>query len=926
VATKKEQDAFFSGIDAPSAVPSTGDVNALSAELDAILPPVEQPQAPQMAKAPQRQHQGNDLITSGDMPDLNSTGRPFSEAEQPPGALQNALGGVVETGLEGLKTGAASASKGLVGVADLPANMVNLTSHVAGRGNVLPTIGGTEFGQAATASNVPEEDRNFVSDALEKTTEFYGGGAAFAKLFKAASAKNPTNLRSSTGSLVAEQLGKFNAPVERAAAVGAGVAGAGAEYITDSPITKAAFEIGGALVGGGGTAFAQQGGKATARAGKAVQEEVANRDQALKNIQAAREGVPGVEATNDQGIMDLYQGMIRNDHSLEQKYSQYVKESSDVMQSEISELLGTGGRVEEGAMQDFLGRNKAVLVDMVDQRVAQADRIVKEAKSIGGRNVNDVEQSKIVDREVNAAIDDIGNQNKINWDIVGDAGVESLPVQDIRDAAKNIVDDFSKTSRPSKELLSQLETVLGKRVKKTSEGYAVSEEASSGSRFLADEKVSELIKARGKWESLKREAQSGTSGNSEDARTYIQLSESALGALENSTGAGPAYETARAFTRRFKELTTQGRLGSSSRRTAQGDTRVPPEKTGQTLFGGDRAGAAVGAREATELSALQAEARAGQGLPPSSGVEGASSEFLLTQFQRKARDGADAAARWAEDHETAMQSFPEMERAVRDTVKTLAAQEGRLSVLGTEKAALEKDAFFKIADMNSPRAVNHILDSVKPDKTVADLLTRLQTIQTPKGVIVRKLDDPTDALIGFKNGVADYALNSFATPTKGASFSKASKVLNRLKPILNSKAYSTKDREAMSIMLRELEVRAKLMTEGRTGGVPLKNSMFSNLAGRWLGARVMTSFATGAGNIILAGAGARVGGELLSNLSNKAVDDIMAAAMMDKKLMSKLIKLDTSKATARAEASRIVASVNASAAQELEQDQQQEAQ
>jgi len=884
-----------------------------------------QPAQPVGLPQPISEPKVNELIISGDIPridpvtgELGELGaRPFSEAPEPAGALQRALEGIGKTGFQGLATGAAAGARGLVGVADLPANVINLASGLVGGEGVVPVIAGTEFGQAAITSPVPEADRNLVISSLEKATEFYGGGLAFAKIFQAATATNPVTLQSSTGRLASEQLAKFNAPVERAAAAGAGIAGAVAEEVSDSPTVKASFEIGGALLGGGSAAFKQRGGVTAQRAAKAIQEKASFRDQALKSVQDSREGIAGVEAANDQGIMSLYQDIIRTDHSLEQKYAEYVKEASDIMQRELSEILGTGGRVEEGVMQDFIARNKAVLIDMIDQRVAQAENIIRETQSLGGRSINDVEQSKIIDREVNAAIDDIGNQNRILWEAVGDDNITSIPVQGIQEVARGIVEGFTKTSRPSAGLKSQLETVLGKRIIKTKKGFEISDKPHDEAQFLTNETAGEVIKARGTWEALKREAQTGTSGNTEDARSYIILSEAALDTLQNSSGVGAAYDTARDFTRRFKELTTQGRLGSSSRRTAQGDVRVPPERAGQVLFGGERAGAAVGAREVTELTALQTEARQAQALPPSSGVEQASGNFLLTQFQRKSREGAEAAARWAEDHETALKAFPDMKQVVNDAVNTLVSREGRLSVLGSRKAKVEADAFFQVAGMNGKRAISHLLNDPTPTKTINNFLRRLQGGQD--------FSNPSDAMTGFKNSVADFALNSFSTPTKGASFSKASQVLARLKPILNSKAYTRKDRDAISTMLKELETRTKLITE-RGVGVPLKPNMFTNLAGRWIGARILTSFATGAGNIILAGVGAREGGRIFTELSDRAVNDLMSAAMLDKKLLERMLKLDTSKAASRVEAIRIVASVNAAAAQELEQQQQQEPQ
>lgn len=841
-----------------------------------LLAQGQEPVVPAAAPAP------GEIPTVGG-PDIIS--QPRGET---PGGLQNVP--ILGEALSGLASITSSVNRGLVNLADLPANLSNLVLGTAGSDIRAPRIAEIPAVERATRSPIPEEERGFIPRTLELGAEFFGGGAPItqgARLAATAPARAGQQLASvpTTGRFAAQELART--PLATEVKVGFGAATAGELVGDENPLLRLGAEItGGGLVGlssrpGGLVAPAER------RAAAILRSEAADIKKARANLEKEALGLP-VERTDDVGIMRLLQKIMLEDASVEQRFSGAVQESNKVIADEIESILsGQLGANQNVAAQNFLARNKELLLSTIDDRLAQVEQQIIDIGKLGAGTVDDVAISKQLDEAIDVARQDVDEQATALWGLV-DQGDYQINTGPLVDAAREVVAQAGKF----KDIpVKHLEKIIGRKIQLTSDGWVVTTRPTR-IRTYNEEPMQVMTSASSFYKSEARRTAAGKDVNASLNSIWNRLTTASIQAIEATPGAGPAYEAARDFTRKSHDVFTRGRIGATQVKDVTGQT-VTPEETGRTLLGADRFGTAAGARNLAELEALSGSAATRQ----------PSADFLLARFRREAQKGPKQAEQFLEDHQTTLGRFPEVEQTVRQTVRDLNQRAGRQTQLESRKRFIEKDKFLQLADMSTKRAIRAVSNSREPVKVANKLWARIRR-------------DP-DAATGWKRAVADHAIERMFSAGQ-LGFKSVDNVLKELKPLLNSNMYTTAERNSLVRALKTLRRRAELLRE-KPSRVPLRPNILVDLLGRFTGAKIASAATKGGSSIILAGAGARAGRQIFNKIPEAAAREIMIESLFDEKLFKRLLDLDITAAQAPQTLISLIAPVNAELAAELQE-------
>ena len=808
---------------------------------------------------------------------------------------------MLKNGWLGVEFGVAAVNKGLVDLIDLGPNLANTITKAAGLPGEFPTFERTALGRAVTQS-VVDQEKAFVPKAISEGIRFFAGGAGFAALSKLAVQGKQVSGTSSLGTLILDDLSKFSTQTEAGVAGGAATGTVLAEAISDNPLVQLAFGLGGGIGGGVVTSASKAGTSIVEqRAAGIIKERTEDISKIKQGLQDQPELAP-VESANDVGLNLGFNTLLRNDMAFEAKYKNYIQQQQELLLREMEEVLGRAEQgIDEGIYQEYIATKKDLFIASIDARIKQVEEEIAQLESLGGRSINDVDQSIAVEQALARARADISAYSQFLWDQVDGSKIQ-INTSILKNTAEELVSEFSKFNIPSPKLVSTLERISGGKVVQTETGYEIKyDEFRKGQEILVDEDgflvdpasareqgvdvtdmaPRDLEKARSEWESLKRQALAGSTDSSPaDARPYRILSEKALEVLSDSTYVGDtyssAYAVARDFTRKQKQAINDGRLGNVEALSKGGMDRVPPELTGPTLFGQNRFATAAGASEIAKLDSLHKEAARGP-INTTKVIE----EFLMTGFQREMQKSWQDGEKYLVDYETTLRRYPKIEAEAKQALAQLKEAEGIKDGLLSQRKASQKAALYKVIDMNGRQAIRHVLNQGKPKK-FAKRLTEL-------------LHRNPDAKAAFKHDLAGYAIDKMFTGTKKVSFVNAKKVIKELEPLLTSGLYTKQELKHLENALNVIEARASvLQSSAKSGQAIIAPNYFSLLAGRIAEATAISKITAGAGSIVLAGAGARAGQTLASKLSDVAVESLVKEAMLDPTVMKRLIDLDTS--------------------------------
>jgi hypothetical protein len=246
-----------------------------------------------------------------------------------------------------------------------------------------------------------------------------------------------------------------------------------------------------------------------------------------------------------------------------------------------------------------------------------------------------------------------------------------------------------------------------------------------------------------------------------------------------------------------------------------------------------------------------------------------------------------------------------VEAKVRATIADMEANEGRRVLIEHDKAVMEADAYFKIAGMNGRETVTHI----KNDGHSKDLLEN----------ILKKLDGDFGgeklARDGLKRDIADIAIEKMFPPSGNVTYAGSVKILDDLDIFLSSRLYTKAEREVFKQNLKEMKIRVDLLKTKPQGEV-VKSNWMNDMLGRMAGSKIVSMAGLGSGSIILHGRAASLGKQIFSDTPDSLVEKMLVEAMMNQKLMKRLLEVDLTKASSQ-EVISTIAMVNAEYAEEL---------
>jgi hypothetical protein len=342
-----------------------------------------------------------------------------------------------------------------------------------------------------------------------------------------------------------------------------------------------------------------------------------------------------------------------------------------------------------------------------------------------------------------------------------------------------------------------------------------------------------------------------------------------------------AYRTAADFTRRMHEVFDQGLVGRVLTSNTKAGEAVLSEKTLSTLLAGGREAQAAGAREITNIGMMSGQV-GGQSAGQSSLLRSAQ-EYIASKFQRTVKNPEDA-ANFMLENEEAIRRFPQLRKTLTEAMNAIGIQSGKIENLQAGKAAIERSAFTKMAGMNGQKAVSTILKQRDPAQFAKQ--------------VRRLVSRDRDALRGIQRDIADMVLtrslvgvNSIPQLTEEISKRALNRVITQMDPVIKA-FYTPEMRGNLALIQKEVANLAAL--QSRTPRpVKIPRSMIGDLSARMLGAHFGTAVATGGGagtSLLAARAGSEAGRQLIFAIPESATKATLEAAMLDRQLLTKLLK------------------------------------
>lgn len=771
----------------------------------------------------------------------------------------------------------ASFNRGMIGLLDLPLMMLGAGSDLVG-GPEVPSLFDSKFiQQGTTPRNLGPE--GFLFEALEQASEFAGAGfsakGAAQGFIRAPAALTPVG----TTQGILRDVVATPLSLELKAASGGGLASTAVahnEVLSDSaaanllaPIVGGiAFSVPGPLINRTRQALKQK----QTRAGEVLVAAADDPDLAVRNLaEKAITDIGGAAQTNDVGIMTLARSLAKESSVFEGQLDDQFVVTQRLIKEELENLFTPDGRpISSTAAQDFLKRHSDDLLTQLDERMLASLDKVKEIALLKRGKINDLDVSRRAKVELEKALGDIKNQEKVLWANVD----KQVPIATdlVKREALAIVEDATKaTVLPEKTLSS----IIGSRIEKGRDGFFVSNKPVAGG-WEKTETAGTFMELRSNLLiELRNESKDAIA--SKQAPMLSRLQGAAVDAIDQNTLVGldeSAYRLAANFTRRIHETFDQGLVGRILTSNTKGGEAIVSEKTLSTLLASGRETQAAGTRELIAANQLGVE------VGKDSSFLKSAQEYMAAKFQREVKTSEDAAT-YLLDNEAFLKRFPAFRKVIGQALDDIGLEQGKIDLATASKASIEKSIFSKIAGMNGRKAITRILAERNPTQTAQQLKTLLKS-------------NP-EALKGMQRDILDNFLDATFTATRitaksDKAFGKNAldKTFDRLAPLLKT-FYSKENIQSFQLLKREA-INAENLARSRSGNVDLPRGLITDLLARVTGAKLASSLVGSSGSqLIAATAGSKVGRHIVFSIPENATKAVLMEAVLDKRLMSMLL-------------------------------------
>jgi len=442
--------------------------------------------------------------------------------------------------------------------------------------------------------------------------------------------------------------------------------------------------------------------------------------EAKQALEAAARGetvLSIAQKVDDPGLFTLQRSLAAEDNV----FAADVKEGIDFAQAslakEFNDLMNPStGEFNWPAFKELMPKIQDDLTRQVDDRVAAAqDKLA----IINRAYENDpVAASKEFTKVFDEMLADITTQEQRLWGTINDTVL--VPTATLKQDVARILSETTKQTTLPKEII---EEILGRKIKRTSQGWQVVE-GSKGKPtprpsvvLLGEEAPIVLTELRSKLSAMSRNANKATEPALQyDQGVLIKLQQAVLDNLtRGADGVDPAlrevYLDANAFTKKKHDTLTRSPLIPAVR-------KAPQEKKLGKLLGKttkDQEDIAVAASELENVfnvTTVTPEAK-------SAALKNAE-QYLLNKFSKEV-DPEDLATYdlFMANHRDWIRKFPQLGNIIKDAKKKAKAQGVVVQNALKAQEAKRLDEFATIAGANPDTVIKTILNSANPSQTAA---------------------------------------------------------------------------------------------------------------------------------------------------------------------------------------------------------------
>ena len=602
-----------------------------------------------------------------------------------------------------------------------------------------------------------------------------------------------------------------------------------------------------------------------------------NPNKALSRLEerSARSNLTAAQKTDDPMIMELERSLALENHHLAGTYQDRFRQAQLSFKEELDAILLPDGNVDRAALSKFLLSKQKDLINQIDDRMTSAYTNIKNIASIADKDP--VLLSKTIRQEMDNAYNSLKSQEQKLWASVRDD--IQVDTREVKQAALDMIASATKSTRlPVKEL----EFILGRKIINTADGWVLGKPLENKPFLSESESARELINFRSNVNADIRQQQAGTALKTLSVKNLNEIQAALINSLDNPLYVGEdvrgAYDTAKAFTKKFHEVYEQGIIGKTLRKSKTGDS-VAPEGTLQSILGSTEVTQAVGIRELKEFEALIQSV--GNSTAPKSKLLKTAAQFLANNFRETVTD-ATSAQKFLIENRQALKNLPELNQAVQQAVKGVFKETARLSSLESRKKLIESKSLYKLSGQNGNEVVSTILKSIDPTAAANNLFKK-----------IRK--DP-DAMKAMKNSIGEYILDrvlitgkAFADVEQQVSKKGIVKVLKKeMRPLLE-KFYTKENWRNLNIILQDVAtLTASENTRGKS--LPINRNLLLDLLGKLTVTQTIKS-----GSIVVQSGLAKMSRMFTDQLTDKDVKKLLAEAVIDDRILKILLKKNLSK-------------------------------
>jgi hypothetical protein len=775
----------------------------------------------------------------------------------------------------------AGLNKGLVDIANLPFDLVNLV------GNTVSNLTGVDMPKTAT----PQSAIDFISEqltgfrpieaattpsarvdtaterVLNRMAEFGAGGYGTAGAIRAGAQRVSASQAPRAVPTLADRAGGISVGRETLEGTTAGLGFGAVEQISDNPYAQMA----GALVGGISPAVAEGSfnvAKSTLAGftDNATKQRVANTlvanttdvESAINNLKTNKllveqtipnaKRIPTTLMAQDEGLQRAVNAAVDNDNSL----INILNVSTRNAQEELSSQLQ--GIAAKGSPQDFVAKINTVVRNQVDKLKAEADLARNTADKLGeqlqnGRPTTDISQDFV--EALENSFKSVKKREDDLWDAVDK--VEKIDTSVLKQKVNQLRGKLERTETSTtfpKDLFNEVNTFGGEK---------------NTFQALNNYRSSVLEEIRGL----------NSQGKFAAARPLKEL-ERVLAEVIDSTGTSSAHSAAAEYTRTVRGLYNKGKLGRILNIDTQGDKRIDPEVAlSRVVRQGDNVGDVKKAIRAEQETPLQS----GEVVPAAEGLTKNIEEYLFRKF---AADTSKGKASFFKSFKPTLNKFPELSR-------DLARITDEIDILAQRSAQID-DRIATITDRK--RTSVAALLGADPE----DIYPSLKGLTREDLQNIKRVTDIENVTDGFQSVYIRQLVNKMLDEDNVVSRGRLAKLLNT-DPNLN-KGFSVVLNPSQRAALGKLQKVADILSPKDAGAKAsdVKDLFSANpltqILSRVIGVRVAGAVAPpGPGAIQTAAIFSRAAQKVANALPSSKSMRLIEQAVLEPKLMEELLLL-----------------------------------